>query len=52
VRRQPSVILRSPRSHVMATLGVVQYSLAISAKTKLNAVADAAALQPYPRRLS
>jgi Flp pilus assembly protein TadG len=30
---------------VMATLGVVQYSLAISARTKLNAVADAAALQ-------
>jgi Flp pilus assembly protein TadG len=30
---------------VLATLGVVQYSLVISAKTKLDAVADAAALQ-------
>jgi Flp pilus assembly protein TadG len=30
---------------VMATLGVIQYAMAISAKTKLNAVADAAALQ-------
>jgi Flp pilus assembly protein TadG len=30
---------------VMATLGVVQYGMAVSARTKLNAVADAAALQ-------
>jgi Flp pilus assembly protein TadG len=30
---------------VMATLGVVQYAMAISTRTKLNAVADAAALQ-------
>jgi Flp pilus assembly protein TadG len=30
---------------VLVTLGVVQYTLAISAKTKLSAVADAAALQ-------
>src|ERR1700722_19377985 len=30
---------------VLVTLGVVQYTLAISAQTKLNAVADAAALQ-------
>jgi Flp pilus assembly protein TadG/uncharacterized protein YegL len=30
---------------VLVTLGVVQYTLAISAKTKLDAVADAAALQ-------
>ena len=30
---------------VMATLGVIQYGLAISARTKLNTVADAAALQ-------
>jgi Flp pilus assembly protein TadG len=30
---------------VMTTLGVVQYEMAVSARTKLNAVADAAALQ-------
>jgi Flp pilus assembly protein TadG len=30
---------------VMATLGVIQYGLAVSARTKLNTVADAAALQ-------
>jgi Flp pilus assembly protein TadG len=30
---------------MLATLGVVQYGLAVSARTKLNAVADAAALQ-------
>ncbi|ERF82967.1 MAG: hypothetical protein C207_03826 [Bradyrhizobium sp. DFCI-1] len=30
---------------VLATLGVVQYGLAISLRTKLNAIADAAALQ-------
>jgi Flp pilus assembly protein TadG len=30
---------------VMATLGVIQYETAVSVKTKLNAVADAAALQ-------
>jgi Flp pilus assembly protein TadG len=29
---------------VMATLGVVQYETAVSVRTKLNAVADAAAL--------
>src|ERR1700761_6344473 len=30
---------------VMATLGIVQYEMAIATRTKLNAVADAAALQ-------
>jgi Flp pilus assembly protein TadG len=34
---------------VMATLGVVQYETAVSVRTKLNAVADAAALQAVSR---